>query len=108
MNYAKQANAPEWFQADDSKIYHSVTSGSHPLNEWYEFDDRADALDLIGTAFDSQSFVDRFCWFDGEIYGYDQFTPESIATAEDVEGYVLKDDAEVADIGEMVEAESRF
>jgi hypothetical protein len=108
MQYSKSASAPEWFQSDDSKLYASATSGSSPFNEWYEFDDRADALELIGKTFDSQSFVDRFCWFDGEIYDYDQFTAESIETADDVDGYVLKHDAEVAGLGEMVEAESRF
>ena len=108
MQYSKTATAPEWFKSDDSKIYASATSGSSSFNEWYEFDDRADALDLISKTFDSQSFVDRFCWFDGEIYDYDQFTPESIETADDVDGYVLKEEAEVADLGEMVEAESRF
>ena len=108
MQYQQSANAPEWFRSDDSKIYASATSGSSHINEWCEFDGRADALNIIGTTFNSQSFVDRFCWFGGEIYDYDQFTPESIETADDVDGYVLKDDAEVADLGEMVEAESRF
>jgi hypothetical protein len=108
MKYSQSATAPEWFQSDDSKIYASATSGSSPFNSWYEFDDRSDALDLIGKTFDSQSFVDRFCWFAGEIYDYEQFTPESLDTADDVDGYVLKDDSEVADLGEIVEAESRF
>ena len=108
MQYSKSATAPEWFRSDDSKIYASATSGSSPFNEWYEFDDRDDALDHIGKTFHSQSFVDRFSLFDGEIYDYDQFTTESIETADDLDGYVLKDDAEVADLGEMVEAESRF
>lgn len=108
MQYKQSATAPEWFQSDESKIYASATSGSSPFNEWYEFDDRADALELIGKTFDSQSFVDHFCWFNGEIYDYDQFTPESVEAADDIDGYVLKQGAEVASIGEMVEAESRF
>ena len=108
MKYQKSSTAPKWFESDDSKLYASATSGSSPFNEWYEFDDRADALELIGKAFNSQSFVDRFCWFEGDIYTYDQFTPESIETADDIDGYVLKDGAEVADLGEMVDAESRF
>lgn len=108
MQYSQSATAPDWFQSDDSKIYASATSGSSPFNEWYEFDNRADALDHIAKAFDSQSFVDGFCWFGGEIYDYDQFTPESMETADDIDGYILKDGAEVADLGEMVEAESRF
>jgi hypothetical protein len=108
MKYATQSTAPEWFQSEASKIYKSATSGTSPFNEWYEFDDRADALKLIAKAFDSQSFTDRFCWFDGDIYDYDQFTPESLETADDIDSYVLKDDAEVAGLGEIIEAESRF
>lgn len=108
MQYSQSATAPDWYRSDDSKIYTSATAGSSPFNEWYEFDDRADALGFIEETFSSQSFVDRFCWFDDEIYDYDQFTPESIKTAEDADGFVLKAGAEVADLGEMVEAESRF
>lgn len=107
MKYKQSTTPPYWFQSDDTKLYRATTSGSSPFNEWYEFKDREDALKLIAT-FDSQSFVDRFVWFQGEIYDYDQFTPESMETADDVDGYLLKDDAEVADIGEMIEAESRF
>lgn len=108
MQYSKQSTAPEWFQSDDSKIYHSATSGSSPFNEWYEFDDRKDALELVSSAFNSQSFEDRFTWHDGEIYEYDQFTEESMKIAESGDDYILKEGAEVADLGEMIEAESRF
>lgn len=108
MQYSKQSYAPEWFQSDDSKIYTAATAGSSHSNEWYEFDDREDALDLIAKAFSSQSFVDKFVWFGDEIYDYDQFTPESIETADDIDGYVLIENAKVADLAEMISAESRF
>ena len=107
MRYKQSATAPEWFQSDNLKLYASATSGSSPFNQWYEFDDRADAIDLISTTFD-QSFRDGFCWFDGEIYDFDQFTPESMQAADDPDGYVLKEGAEVASLDEIVQAESRF
>lgn len=108
MKYKQSTTPPYWFQSDESKLYFSATSGSSPFNEWYEFKDREDALKLISAAFDSQSFVDRFMWFQGEVYEYDDFTPESMETALCEDDYVLQDGAEVADIGEMIEAESRF
>ena len=107
MRYKQSATAPEWFKSDNLKLYASATSGSSPFNQWYEFDDRADAIDLISTTFD-QSFRDVFCWFDGEIYDFDQFTPESMEAADDPEDYVLKEGAEVASLDEIVQAESRF
>ena len=108
MKYKQSATAPEWFQSETLKLYACATFGSSPSNEWYEFDDRADAIDLIGKTFDSQPFMDGFCWFDGEIYDFDQFTTESMQAADDPEGYVLKEGAEVASLDEIVQAESRF
>jgi hypothetical protein len=104
MQYVQNSSAPSWFDSDDSKIYVSATSGSSPFNEYYEFEDRADALNLIAKTFSSQSFIDRFEWCDGEIYdcewvGYD-----------DEEGFpfLLSGEANPADLSEIVEAESRF
>jgi len=109
MKYARQERRPEWYDSDESKIYESATSGSHFLNEWYEFDDRADAIAYIGRAFGSQSFTDEFTpHSDGEIYAYDQFTPESVANAFAQDEYVLIEQAEPASIAEMVWAESSF
>jgi hypothetical protein len=102
MKYAKQPSAPEWFRSDDSKLYESAQSGSSPFNEWYEFDDREDALDLIAKTFSSQSFIDRFVWFDGDLYEIVQID------AEGSDDFKLIDGAVVAGLGEMVEAESRF
>tara|TARA_R100001591_G_scaffold111551_1_gene123233 strand:+ start:1017 stop:1349 length:333 start_codon:yes stop_codon:yes gene_type:complete len=106
--YEQSASPPEWFRTDESRLYFSATSGSSPFNEWYEFKDRADALKYIAEMFHSATFVDHFVWFQGEFYEYDQFKPESIETADDIEGYVLKDGAKVADLGDMIEAESPF
>ena len=89
MKYASQPNKPDWYRSDDTKLYYSATSGSSPFNEWYEFDDRADALDLVAKSFDSQSVVDCFYFNEGELY-------------------VRKTDVEVADLQEVIDAESRF
>lgn len=100
MQYAQSATAPEWFQSDDSKIYVAATSGSSPFNEWYEFDDRDDALDLIRTTFDSQSFIDGFVEWSGEYY-----------YAEDVtwDGDIPRvEKGAEADLQDIINAESRF
>ena len=89
MKYASQPNKPDWYRSDDTKLYYSATSGSSPFNEWYEFDDRSDALDLVAKSFDSQSVGDFFYFNEGELY-------------------VRKTDVEVADLQEVIDAESRF
>ena len=88
MKYASQSNKPDWYRSDDTKLYYSATSGSSPFNEWYEFDDRSDALDLAAKSFDSQSVVDRFYFNEGELY--------------------VHETDEVADLQEVIDAESRF
>jgi hypothetical protein len=109
MKYARQASVPEWYGSDESKLYESATSGSSPSNEWYGFDDRADAIAYIGLAFGSQSFLDDFCpHTDGEIYAYDQFTPESVANAFAQDEYILVEQSEPANLAEMIWAESSF
>ena len=89
MKHANQAEQPDWYRSDDTKIYYSATSGSSPFNEWYEFDDRSDALDLIAKAFQSQSFVDCFYFSKDELY-------------------VHGTDEELADLQDVINAESRF
>ena len=101
MQYSQQSNAPEWFKSDDSKIYHSATSGTSPSNEWYEFDDRDDALDLINKAFHSQSFIDRFTEWNGEYY----YTDEIIWDGDSPRNLVCCNKADLAD---MIQAESPF
>ncbi len=114
MKYAKQESAPEWFRADDSKIYESATSGSSPFNEWYEFDDRADALELISKCFDSQSFVDRFQDAQGEFYESEELhglLVEQFGQDHDFDEVVDLADLSgllPSNLGEMIEAESRF
>lgn len=88
MNYASQAYKPDWYESDDTKLYYSATSGSSPFNEWYEFDDRSNALDYIAKLFHSQSVVDRFYFNEGELY--------------------VRETDEVADLREVVDFESRF
>ena len=114
MQYSKSSSAPAWFKSDDSKIYASATSGSSPFNEWYEFDDRADAIKLINSAFDSQSFIDHFQAAQGEYYDAEElFSLLTKQFGEDHDFSEVIDDADLssltpAGIGEMVEAESRF
>jgi len=108
MNYKQQAHKPSWYESDDSKIYHKVTSGSSPFNEWYEFDNRKDALDHVALCFYSDSFWQRFSFHNGEIYDDYQFTFESINSAASGDDWILKLDAKPACIQEMIEAESRF
>ena len=52
MHYSQQSSAPKWFQSDESKIYESATMGSSPFNEWYEFDDRKDAIIALAAGDD--------------------------------------------------------
>lgn len=59
LNYKQQANEPDWFNENDDHFYHSVTSGSSPSNEWYEFQSEEDALNFALT-FESQSVIDYF------------------------------------------------
>lgn len=100
MKYANQAKAPEWYQSDNSKTYKSATSGSSPFNEWYEFDDRADALQFIHENFNSQTFVDQFIEWKGEYYYECYFVWDG-----DIKPL---EDGAVADLQDMINAESRF
>jgi len=59
LNYKQQETQPAWFNENDDHFYHSVTSGSSPFNEWYEFETEEDALDFALT-FESQSVIDHF------------------------------------------------
>jgi len=71
MRYKQQSSPPEWYDSDDLKIYASATYGTSTSNEWYEFDDRDDALKLFSKCFDSQSFTDSFEWVNGELYDFE-------------------------------------
>ena len=100
--YVCQANKPDWYGASESRLYYSATSGSSPFNEWYSFKDRAEALRFINDTFKSQSYVDRFTWYNGELYDGEDvlFNDEDEATPVDVEA--------VSDICDVIAAESRF
>ena len=107
MKYEREPYQPDWYKSDDTKIYYSVTSGSSVFNEWYEFDDRTDALRMIESTF-KPDVLSRYVWFDGEVYEFDQFTEESIADGFTCDDLALKEGATVADLQEIINAESGF
>lgn len=100
MKYIRQALKPVWFNCDESKIYASATLGKHPCNEWYEFDDRQDALEMINL-FDSQRFVDTFTYYNGEYY----LSEDIIWDGDSIQNLV---NLRLAGIGEMISSESNF
>ena len=100
MKYQKQTHEPSWFNSDDSKMYASATFGTHPFNEWYEFDDRQDALDMINL-FDSQRFVDTFTYYNGEYY----LSEDILWDGDSIQNIV---NLRPAEIDEMIHAESAF
>jgi hypothetical protein len=99
MKYASQSNKPDWYRSDDTKLYHSATSGSSPFNEWYEFDDRAEALEL----FADEIKLEKFCWLGGEIFHTEDLTYDEIS-----EGFIRLEKAQPADLDEVVQSVSRF
>ena len=99
MKYERQPNKPEWYQSDDTKIYYSATSGSSPFNEWYEFDDRPEAVEH----FADQTETDQFCWIGGEIFHLADLSYDEV-----IEGFVRIKGAKPADLDEVVQSVSRF
>ncbi len=99
MKYERQPNKPDWYRSDDTKLYHAATAGSSPFNEWYEFDDRAEAVEH----FADQTETDQFCWIGGEI-----FHLEDLSYDEVIEGFVRIKGAKPADLDEVVQSVSRF
>ena len=114
MEYSKQPTQPDFFNSDDSKLYYSATSGFSPSNEWYEFDDRADAIDFISENFKSQSFTNQFQIVANEIYDSGElFALLSHQFGDNHEFSEVIDDADLStleppDIADMVAAASRF
>ena len=105
MNYARQCRKPDWYDADDTKLYYDATFGSSFLNEWYEFDDREDALKYISTHFEHQTFIDEFTFAnDGELYSQD----DVVYIDEGWGGADPHPNAKPADIADAVWAESSF
>lgn len=99
MKYEKQPNKPDWYRSNDTKLYSSATSGSSPFNEWYEFDDRAEAVEH----FADQIQIDNFCWIGGEI-----FHNEDLDYNEVSDRFVPSKGAQPADIDDLVQSVSRF
>tara|TARA_R100000231_G_scaffold138048_1_gene115546 strand:+ start:720 stop:1022 length:303 start_codon:yes stop_codon:yes gene_type:complete len=100
MKYKRQPQKPDWFYSDDSKIYASATFGTHLSNEWYEFDDRQDALEMVNL-FESQRFVDNFTYYNGEYY----LSEDIIWDGDCIQNLV---NLRPAEIDEMINAESAF
>ena len=99
MKYERQARKPDWYRSDNTKLYHAATSGSSPFNEWYEFDDRAEAVEH----FADEIRLESFCWLGGEI-----FHTEDLTYDETSEGFVRIKGAKPADLDEVVQSVSRF
>ena len=99
MKYERQPNKPDWYRSDDTKLYHAATSGSSPFNEWYEFDDRAEAVEH----FADQPETDQFCWIGGEIFHLGDLEYDEV-----IEGFVRIKGAKPADLDEVVQSVSRF
>jgi len=102
MKYAQQANKPDWYQSDDSKLYFASTSGSSPFNEWYELDDEKDAIRFI-LEFESASYTDNMIIHNGVLYHLDDTLID-----DDCEIVGIKFDAEVNDFQAAIDYESRF
>ena len=103
MKYAQQANKPDWYQSDDSKLYFASTSGSSPFNEWYEIRDHDQAVDYIEANFSSQSFIDNMIIHNGVLY----HRADALIDDDGVIDWV-KPNAEVNDFQAAVDFESRF
>jgi len=103
MKYAQQANKPDWYQSDDSKLYFASTSGSSPFNEWYEIRDHDQAVDYIEANFSSQSFIDNMVIHEGLLL----YMTDTIING-DGEIVKIKPDAEVNDFQAAIDYESKF
>ena len=106
LNYKQQESQPVWFKENDDHFYHSVTSGSSPFNEWYEFKTEADALDFALT-FESQSVIDHYCrvTVDGKDRWYDNDRPDgSNVGCLPIAAYENRP----ASFADLAQAESRF
>lgn len=106
LNYKQQESQPAWFKENDDHFYHSVTSGSSPFNEWYEFESEEDALDFALT-FESQSVIDHYCrvTVDGKDRWYDN---DDVISFDEVDGYTVEEGAKPASFADLAQAESRF
>ena len=107
LNYKRQENQPTWFGENESHFYHSVTSGSSPLNEWSEFVSEDKAL-AFAVSFESQSVIDHFTLAPTED-GVDRyFADEDIAAFGNLGPAGAKEGATPASFAELAQAESSF
>ena len=106
LNYKQQESQPAWFKENDDHFYHSVTSGSSPFNEWYEFESEEDALNFALT-FESQSVIDHLSrvTVEGKERWYDN---DDVIYVDDTEEYTVTPDATPASFADLAQAESRF
>ena len=108
LNYKRQATQPTWFNENESHFYHSVTSGSSPSNEWYEFETEDTAL-AFTVSFESQSVIDHFTLAPTEDGPERYFETEDIADLGDFDlPASAKEGATPASFAELAQAESRF
>ena len=110
LNYKQQASEPTWFNQNDDHYYHSVTSGSSPFNEWYEFATEDDALEFALT-FESQSVVDHYCrvTVDGKERWYQISDVVHVCHDKQPLTPLLRNSSAIpASFADLAEAESRF
>ncbi len=108
LNYKQQETQPAWFNENDDHFYHSVTSGSSPFNEWYEFETEEDALDFALT-FESQSVIDNYIRAAGPDGKDRWYCPILLDCRLDKDGkWVVPERATPASFADLSQAESRF
>ena len=108
LNYKKQSTEPTWFGENQGHFYHSVTSGSSPSNEWYEFESEDKAL-AFAVSFESQSVIDHFTLAATEDGSDRYFDNEDIADLGDFDTpATAREGATPATFAELAQAESSF
>lgn len=99
MKYERQSSKPEWYDSNSAKTYTKVTFGSSPFNEWYEFENRSEAIEH----FADQINIDHFHWLGGEIFHIEDLFYDEVS-----EGFMYKKRPIPADLGEIAQSVSRF
>ena len=99
MRYSMQATKPDWYQSDQAKTYTKAIFGTSPYNEWYEFTDRAEAVEH----FSDQISIDYFHWIGGEIFHMEDLYYDDIH-----ENFINPSKATPADLGVIAQSVSKF
>ena len=102
MNYKQQSSQPEWYNQNPDSIYLSATSGNSPFNEWYEFENREEAIRFINERFHSQAFHDKFVSYEGDYYDLED------CDHNDNEDFCPRKDSHAVDLNDIIHAESKF